>query len=400
MFLCAPIAILMIGPGLVTLRAQMYTFLFTAVLLLFLERDRQGDRRWIALWLPLYLIWLNVHGGFVVGLGLFGVNLLERLFSSFRQRADWSRVVRDQRHLLLTFAAMWLLILANPYGPAYVPFLWQSILLDRPNVNEWAPLWSDRALISFRLGGLASLMLAVYVSIRRGADSFPDLILVVIAGAMAMMAQRIVPIYAIVWFCHLPGLLAQTDFRAIADRLFVRFRAASAVVAVAAGIVLTSRSIMLRPWEIVVPNSAAAATSLKYPVGAVDYLAEVGFTGNLMTGFNHGSYVSWALHPAVLVGLDSRYEAAYAPELVNEIHAFYAGSPDWEEVLEAYPVDAVLLTATSPLNELLEHHHAHGSGRWKRTYQDDDFEVFSRPEIARSLPVVDRRGEKIEGEFP
>ena len=54
-------------------RTQMVTLLGLAVLLVVLQRSRNGDDR--ALWLipPLFLLWANLHGGFTAGLFLLGL---------------------------------------------------------------------------------------------------------------------------------------------------------------------------------------------------------------------------------------------------------------------------------------------------------------------------------------
>ena len=65
--------------GCATIRANMMTMLFLAIQLLVLESDRRGGRRWIALWLPLFTIWVNLHGGVVVGIGIMGLPILEQM---------------------------------------------------------------------------------------------------------------------------------------------------------------------------------------------------------------------------------------------------------------------------------------------------------------------------------
>src|SRR5690606_24746099 len=71
MALAAGPAVAMLAIGLSTLRAQMFTFFFVAVLLYLLERDDRRPWPWL-LWLALYIAWLNLHGGFVIGLALLG----------------------------------------------------------------------------------------------------------------------------------------------------------------------------------------------------------------------------------------------------------------------------------------------------------------------------------------
>src|SRR5258708_5492364 len=77
------------------IRALLFTMLFVALLLTALEQDREGQRRWIAWWLPLHVLWLNLHAGFVVGLALMAVHTVEQ--AARRARAG---------HLIGTLLAM------------------------------------------------------------------------------------------------------------------------------------------------------------------------------------------------------------------------------------------------------------------------------------------------------
>ena len=65
--------------GFTTIRPQLLSMLALAGLLDFLAPERRGRARlWLLAWLPVQLVWTNVHAGFVVGLGLLGVATLER----------------------------------------------------------------------------------------------------------------------------------------------------------------------------------------------------------------------------------------------------------------------------------------------------------------------------------
>ncbi len=417
LFLCAPLAIVLLAIGLSTLRAQMYTFLFVAILLGFLQRDREGGRRWIIGWLLLYLVWLNLHGGFVVGLGLFVVHLsvsfAEQWWRTFsgggtkvgssaglviRYRDALTSAFAATRHLLLVLLGMLAVIGVNPYGLDYIPFLWDALTLDRPLIDEWAPLWSERVSPVTKLTFAVSLLYPLYAILRNGARALPSLALVGVAALAAVFAQRIVPIYAIVWFICVPGLLEPNIAAPAVGPLLRRFRMAIVVGCAGLGTLLVVSAGQARPWELRIPNAPITDSSLQYPVGAVGYLADTGFVGDVMTEFNWGAYVSWMLHPAVRVGMDSRYEAAYPSGLVHEVHDFYMGRPGWEEVLDRYGADAVIIQESRPLARLLERaKDSADTHSWVRVYRDDAFSIWADPNRAPSLPLVDRRGETIEG---
>ena len=133
-------------------------------------------------------------------------------------------------------------------------------------------------------------------------------------------------------------------------------------------------------------------STFAYPVGAVEYLAQQHFAGNLMVPFRQGAYVSWKLFPAVKVSIDSRYEVAYSEDWIDRTFRLYAAGPSWQETLIAYPTDLALIPKTSPVAGVIEQ-----SG-WQIVYLDREFEIFSRPGIV--LPLSNQSAETFTGAFP
>ena len=59
--------------------ATLHT-LFSGYFLL-MEQDRKGKAWALWAWLPVYLVWVNVHGGFLVRLGLLAILVKQNGFS-------------------------------------------------------------------------------------------------------------------------------------------------------------------------------------------------------------------------------------------------------------------------------------------------------------------------------
>jgi len=168
-------------------------------------------------------------------------------------------------------------------------------------------------------------------------------------------------------------------------RALFRKREAATVVCLVLAMFFAATSVVIGFWRLVVPNDP-------FPVGPVRYLADQNFRGNVMTAFEHGSYVTWRLYPAVKVSVDSRYETAYLPSLVDENLRFYRAGPDWRQTLAKYPTDLVLTLRQAPIaNEL-------PGARWKRVYVDKAFEIFARPDLL--LSFRDDSGKDFQDVFP
>jgi len=381
------LALMLAGAGFSTVRPQMYAFALLAALFYLLEKDRRGDRRWIALWLALYVLWVNLHGSFAMGAGLFFLHWLEQ----------WLRGA-PHRHLLFAGIAMIPLTLVTPFHVHLLGYLVTALTIERSHFAEWGALWASRdpALISAFAASLA--LLAYAVGIRgRALRGLP---IVLAAAVWALTSRRMVPLYGVVWLCHVPAYLSQTPIGAHLERIFGR-RSLQLGFWGAMIAVFTVAFLPAEPWRLRVPGAAdprLKAPHVIYPVGAVDYLREQRFEGNLLVGFDWGAYVSWKLHPKVKVSMDSRFEVAYPSEIEAEQFAFFRAEPGWQSLLDrdGYLATDLILTPrflSSRIHEKL----AELPG-WKRVYRDRMFELFAR-ETSR-LPLVDRPEFAVEGTLP
>lgn len=376
----APLGLFLSLYGFSTVRAQMFSLCFTVWLLVALESDRRGGRGWILPVLLMFVVWVNVHGGFVVGLLLFGLHALEQAVRR-----------RPVRHLVAAWFAMALLTLVNPYGLDYLPFIWNAVRLDRPAIPEWFPVWHASPVNVAMF--VMSLVVLLYALARTGPGSMPGLLLV-LAGAYAGMShQRHLSLYAVLWTCAAPGYLQGTPLGLALAAFCERRRRLVRGTAAALGLTCLVAAILNRPWEVTIPANPGDHPKITYPVGAVEHLAAVGFRGNLMVPFAAGAYVSWKLGPEVQVSVDGRYEVAYPPRDVQAIIDCYAGEPGWRELLQKDPTDAVLVPTRAPLADELPL-----IDEWTRNYRDDAFEIYLRTGL--DFPSADRRGQVLAGRFP
>jgi hypothetical protein len=420
--LAAPLAIVLFWPGLSPVRAHLFTFLFLGILLLLMEKDRTGSPRWLLLWPPLLVVWLNMHGGFVVGTGLLGLYALERFFrggwperfqggerggpgrpeGGWLARARLRSALRKSGPAILAVACVPPLLLVNPYGVQYVRYLIYALTVERPSITEWLPLWSE----PFRGAPLAlflvSLLVAAYTAWRGdGWRRLPGLLLLLAAAFFALRSVRILPIYVMVWFSYVAPALSSTPLVPVARRVWERHARPVAVLTLLVSLVALGRILQEGGLSVYLPTQGAEYRQV-YPSGAVRYLTEVEFEGNLMTPFGTGAYVSWMLHPRVLVGVDSRYEVAYSVAFAEEVMGMYNGLGDWRELLSRYPTDAVLVPHPGPLDSLLvrEGTSAPDAVLWLEVFRDDAYAIFARGPVADRLPRIDRRGETILPLFP
>jgi hypothetical protein len=382
----APPAILLITLGFTAVRASLFTLMFTAVLLVLIEFDRRGSRRWIWGWFAIYVAWLNIHPGFVVGAGILALYWLERLI----------RLRELQWHLIATGLAMAGLVLLNPYGFHYSTALWHAYTMRLPPIPEWLPMWRFPAWWLVVTYG-TTILVAVYAIVRAGWTRIEGVLILLACAAAACQHVRHVYLYALVWLCYVPGWLSICPLGQAIQRTWARHGRGVAVVCLFIAAACVPRIVAARPWRLQIPaklsDVSAREEEVVYPAGAVQYLEQHHFHGNVMTHYNDGSYVMWHLWPDVKIGMDSRNDVGYTYECIMEILSFYKGKPGWRETLVKYPTDVVLINRSFPLAALMADHTG-----WHRVYRDDSFELWARPQL--EMPIVDRSGEHLAASFP
>jgi hypothetical protein len=398
-------AILLGAIAMTNIRAQLFSLMFLVVLFLLLQLDRRGRRWWIALWLPLYVIWANLHGGSVVGLLLVVTYGAERFVAALLQGVPLRAGLRQVRHLVFVGAAMLALMMVNPYGLDNIRYVLQAVTLDRTQmVQEWCPLWRCLGDPLRPAVFLLSVVIGVYGVLKSTDRRAIGVVFLLAMACQAVLHYRHLSLYAVAWMCVVPAYVQNTGLGQALRDTWEHKRWPLALAWLFLLFIGVRTALAAQFWHLQVPTVASKRYQIAYPVGAVEYLKTRGFRGNLMVAFEQGSYVSWKLHPQVKVALDSRFEAAYPVAWAWQVARLYAGAEGWQETLTRYPTDVVLVARRRPLERLLEESDRQGtqanSVAWPRVYVDDGFALFARPEVAAGLPVVDRTGERITGTFP
>ncbi|MCH8333367.1 hypothetical protein IIC65_05490 [Candidatus Sumerlaeota bacterium] len=333
--LLTPLCAVNVIPGYVpVVRSQALTYMFFAVTLLLLEELRRGKRWPAPLVVACMVMWTNVHGGFVSGLGSVGVYTLFAL----HQRSNW-------KTFLAVFACCCLATLVNPYGVDYWGYLIPALFHDRPQIAEWRPLKFFRLDSFLWFRALFVVTIPTIVIGWKGARkkrSLPGLVMLALTALLAWRSRRHVPFFGLCALCCL-GPYAQCALsdlaRLVPARLHRRLRPFAALAVLYASIFITI-SIRYMPES---SFSVLAPTGF-YPVREVDILMYSGAEGNVAVPFRWGSYVMWRLHPKIKVSMDGRYEEVY-PESTFEMNlAFFRKTPpDWDRLIVEHEVDYVML---------------------------------------------------------
>jgi hypothetical protein len=308
-----------------TVRPQALGLTFVGALLAILIRARPPSFRWLFALPPMFLLWANVHGSFVIGLGIVGVYLLATLLRG--------TAMAPRRRLVAAVAAASLVAtVINPSGPgglAYALSFADPTDLGALRILEWqSPDFHGVQFVPF-LGVLGAFLLA---DIRRAPWWMVVVALVGAAGGLYALrgvgigAVMVMP--AVLVANAVPGRVA--DRRDPARRRLEWVAAAVVAVAVVA---------------VAVARGPIQSDPSRLPVDGTEALHELRPDANVLTRYEWGGYVLHELHPVgAHVFVDGRMHK-YAPDVLAAYLEIIDAEPGWEELMESYGVEAILVSA-------------------------------------------------------
>src|SRR5581483_7581470 len=372
-------------------RPHLFTMLFTVIYLSILERVREGRRK-LLLWLPLLaVLWTNLHGGFLFGiiiLGLIGAGELvsAALAATREQRGN---AVRASIPYLATAAGCLAASLINPYTYHLHQHIWQYARDARESmfISEFQPAnFQGPAAPFFE----AMLILGFGAAIWYGARKrFSEVLLLAAWAHVSLLVVRNVPIFMIV--------AAPLTATALVDWLGSLSRAQIAGWIRKAAELVHAASEEIAPierlWRVhAIPaailvllglamRSPAAGPALKpeydakaYPAGALAVLQNPAL--RIFTNDEWGDYLLYQRSPqGGKVFWDGRSDF-YGGENLEKWLGVLGVKWNWQETLDRYGVDTILLPPDAPLATTLKE-----SSRWRVVY-DDGIAIVFRPAVS------------------
>jgi hypothetical protein len=325
-------------PQFVSARPQMFSLTLFAWLLFELERFRRGADR--SLWrLPLlFAIWVNLHGGWLVGAGVLVI---------FTVVVFLDRTVELRRRLRLLSAGVVsaLATLINPYGPAMLGFLADTVRPERADILEWSPITALPPVIVILMA--VPIVLGILAA-WRGGRRIPrsSLIICALLALGALRVARLIGFCGIaVGFLLAPFLIAPAgeQSRDAVERAEPGSRSAAwltevatAAATIALAVALFGRTITMDGEWLPEPDAVPAIKAHH-------------LRGRMLTWFNYGEYAIWHLWPEITVSNDGRRETVYS-EAVRQAHAtIYADKTGAVEALKRLDPDHVWLPVESPM---------------------------------------------------
>lgn len=360
-----------------TARPQLLGYCLLIVELALMELYRQGHER--VLWAipPLFLLWVNIHGSFFLGLGILGLfwacGLFEFQWGDISAR-KWTP--RQSRNLLLAILGSVVLLPITPYGTQLAAYPFEMMLLQPlniANIQEWQPVsmgeaWGKAFLL---------LILALFLVQLRWKPKFRlfDLVFLLIVVGESAIHLRFIVVLIMAYLPWLASLICNwlEPYAPEKDQYILNVVLIALIVG---GMVYFFPS----------PAKIDKALAKTFPVTAVDYLKSHPAPAPVFNEYGWGGYLIWTFGSSRPVFIDGRCDIyEYAGVFSDYLDATRLKA-DTPLVFAKYGIRSAFIQPDSTLATYLN-----VAPGWKRVYVDKVAAIY---EFSGQYPQATGRHEK------
>jgi len=335
-------------------RPHVFSFLFTICWYYILDKydeDYQKNKKIIFV-LPIIMVfWVNIHGGFMLGIFLYGVYFLADIFTKlFIQNDSKNKNIEWKKQKKYLFVGVLITIssLLNPFGYKilFFPFDLLKNKVIMTSIIEFMPT-NIQIQHSFRY--LFFFSFAVMLHSKKRLE-LKELFLVLMISYMALYSVRYIAIFPII---ILPIVLKRIDFDQqnewkpfkIIDKLGKKLNEEDnysngliySISAVSILIILINMNYLKYSFDIE-----------RHPVDALEFLNNEKIKGNMYNNDEFGDYLIYKAYPDYKVFFDGRSDM-YGEEHHKKYIKVFKLEYNWEDVIEEYDIKWIFFNADSLL---------------------------------------------------
>ena len=380
-------------------RPHLFTDLFLVLVFFIYTRFRHCPETGILRWLPfLFCLWINLHGGFVIGFIFLAVCIVCELISTITaprnsNNLSLSSIRSLTFYTLLSFLSCFL----NPNtwkGVAY-PLLYIGDRMPSGFIKEWAPsslgnhmefvgiifliimglAWKRKKLFLYETG-----LLVVFTYFAFSATRHISLFALITVPIIAQHWQDIIPnsfmkVKAV--FKASPPIFFQKIEAYFIDRsksfLHLENRLkyhAIPIIFIVLGVLAAGTG-----WG----SAYFGIKEANYPGAAVSYLKKEAPKGNVFNQYGWGGFLIWHL-PEKKVFIDGRmdvYQKEFSEPYTTVIHL----EKGWQEILTRYDISIILVKKKTILSRFL----LKVSDEWDLVMENESTTLFSKKENNSSI---------------
>ena len=329
------------------IKPEMFsTLFFTICVSIYFFVKAGKNSRLLYLYPPLFLLWVNTHGGFIIGLFLISFLFgLEWIQSFWIKNNVMDRNVL--RHFLLSLLLSYVAVQINPHGVYFLPDVINTQLFDQDRTKHlksiyahlslWRYLNPTNAAYNFVNSALGLLFMGVAFmllsykdwQIKRNPD-YAVLIVNVFFFLFSMQTARAVIYYPPIWFFSCSYIIWKNG----SNKLIKKFSPVCLVSFVGISVYIIYISLVINPYR----SYFGVDTQLDYPVKETEFIMNHHLPGPVFNDYLTGGYMMWSMFPEYKVFIDPRY-TPYKNEMLDVWFSLGSKYPLTNEGLDSFLKD-------------------------------------------------------------
>lgn len=378
-------------------KPQMWSSLFSVMVVLCLENLRE-DKKWSYFALPaLIFLWSNMHGGFIFGDVIIAVYVIGNLISHSARKAFY----------IISVVSI-LISGINPNGftafmHGILPFFYADSAQYTKSIVETQSIFqhgTGSAVGVLRklphLTGLFLLsLLSFVINIKQIKTWRKEIVfLYILVLIMGLKAIRF-----IIFFVAIASFITSINLKGFLERVSpLRLFESRINIMKKLGTGLTMLILVVISTKFAIAGIRYTGIFSEKPyntdyTGAVTFIKQNGLKGNIFNEYNDGGYLIWWLTPDSRVFIDGRnlYLTAFSifTSVVDSPYSpvsFYDRTPVYERVLDYFNIDLVVLPGCDKVSGTLIKLPLAltNDEKWALVYADSNALVFMRNISANS----------------
>jgi hypothetical protein len=343
----------------------------------------------VSLWLiPLFILWSNLHGGFIIGLFYYGLFIAGDLLDDVFGRSKAGKPDRRKRQRLLIILLICLVaVMIHPLGYNVWGTLPNTMNSSTGSdmIVEWSSpdfhdptqqiyLWwvmvilslvclSERKLAFVDILSLVSFTIIGFIWRR-------NLSFLIVFGAI--IVSKLLWKTMNTYWDHLSGRVVRSIKGTIGSiRETMEFPAPRITKWVFLSVVaVVFAGSMIKLYLITTPHQIERSETRLFPYAALIWIEQNHPEGRMMNSYNWGGYFEWKLRDYP-VFLDSRADL-FGDELIEQWLDVMNAREDWPGILDRWRINLIVIEPGWHVVDLLPYH------GWEELYRDDQAVIFGR----------------------
>ncbi len=333
---------------------QQITLLFTALLLNRLYHF-QATRSIIdyTIITLLFIMWCNMHGGFMIGHVMIALMLAVAL-------AKRNRALAGACAVLLTWSL--LAVLINPYGFHIIQAVRGTLgHVYQHNISEWKPLYKPDISLVFLVPSLfycTWFMLALPQYRHYRKDSVFSISLLLLSVLLLLKGVLALRYFALFLLASIPvtslGITRIRPEQKNHKEPLWPWPLPTIALLAGAGLYIMN---MKNPAPVAMPLD-------RDPKAEIQYIEEHYPNARILNHWNFGSFLIYESHGHLHPFIDGRMGTAYPDAIFTDMQQLY-DSKDWDIILNKHHIDVIIWPSVdTDMLAWFDHH-----PQWKKFYQ-------------------------------